>query len=180
MAKPLAAPQILDIGSGSGNIVIALAKHLLSARLTAIDISAEALAVAQRNAAKHGVSDRVRFLQGDLFSPLGAETRFDLIVSNPPYIAEEDLPKLEVGVRQYEPQLALNGGPGGYRVVERLVCEADAHLAEGGWLMLEIGAPQEAEVRRIIKSQSGYQLLPTIRDYSGHPRVLQAQRKAGG
>jgi release factor glutamine methyltransferase len=175
LAKSIPAPSILDVGTGSGAIAIALAKNHPGAQLTATDVSPEALAVAKRNAVKHGVSERVRFLQGDLFTPLDAQQRFDLIVSNPPYIPTEDLPKLPVGVRQYEPKLALDGGPGGYRVIQRLVQGAGAHFKPGGNLLVEIGAAQEAPVRRLIEVQPGFALEPTIRDYSRHPRVLRAR-----
>jgi release factor glutamine methyltransferase len=175
-ARPQAAPKIVDVGTGSGAIAVAIAKNHSGAKLTAIDISAEALAVAQRNAAKHGVGERIRFLQGDLLAPLAQDERFDFILSNPPYIATEDLPKLPIGVRQYEPKLALDGGPGGYQVIERLVKSAGAHLNPGGWLIVEIGAAQEEPVRKLIDGQPGFTLDPTIRDYSRHPRVLRARR----
>jgi release factor glutamine methyltransferase len=174
LIKPLSAPTLVDIGTGSGAIPIAIAKNHPGARLTAIDISADALAVAQRNAAKHGVTERIRFLQGDLLAPVAGE-RFDFILSNPPYIATEDLPRLPVGVRQYEPKLALDGGPGGYQVIERLVKSAGAHLNPGGCLIVEIGSAQEAPVRKLIEAEPGFKLEPTIRDYSRHPRVLRAK-----
>jgi release factor glutamine methyltransferase len=176
VAKQYAAPRILDIGTGSGNIPIALAKHLPQAQITTIDRSSAALAVARRNAEKHGVAGRIRFLEGDLFSPLqGVGERFELIVSNPPYIASADLPHLEVGVRQYEPMLALDGGEGGYAVITRLLDQVAPFIAAGGHLVLEIGAPQEAAVRGLIESAPQWRLAPTIRDDAGHPRVLLAQ-----
>lgn len=177
LAKPLAMPAVLDVGVGAGNIAVAVAKQHAGAQLTAIDISAEALAVAQRNAARHGVGSRMRFLQGDLFAPLAPGDGFDFIVSNPPYIAQEDWDSLPAGVRQYEPKTALDGGPGGYRFVERLINEAPRHLKPDGWLILEIGTSQEAAVRRLIEARPRFQLALTIRDYSGHPRVARAQWK---
>jgi release factor glutamine methyltransferase len=174
LAKPLPAPDILDIGTGSGNIAIAVAHQHKGARLTAVDVSAAALAVASRNAAKHKLSQPIRFLQGDLFALLPAEERFDFILSNPPYIAREDLPELPVGVRDYEPRQALDGGPGGYAVFRCLVEQARNWLRPGGYLIVEIGSPQEEMARQQVAS-CGYELGKTIRDGSGHPRVLVAR-----
>jgi release factor glutamine methyltransferase len=175
LAKPLAAPAVLDVGTGSGAIAVAIAKNHPGAKLTAIDISSDALAIAGRNVARHGLTERIRLLRGDLFSPLGAEERFDFILSNPPYIPREDLPKLPVGVRQYEPALALDGGPGAYEVVSRLIAAAGTHLKLGGHLLVEIGADQETPVRELFQRQPGFELGPTIRDFSRRPRVLRAR-----
>ncbi len=123
LAKKLAAPRIVNVGTGSGAIAIALARHHPAAVLTASDVSGEALQVARGNAEKHGVASRIRFLHGDLLGPTAGES-FDLIVSNPPYIAAADVPNLPIGVRQYEPHLALNGGPGGFAVFDRLIAQA--------------------------------------------------------
>jgi release factor glutamine methyltransferase len=140
-----------------------------------VDVSAAALGVAARNAAKHKLTERVRFLHGDLFAPVPEGERFDFVLSNPPYIAAEDLGKLPVGVRDYEPPLALDGGPGGFRVFDRLVEEARHHLKPGGYLIVEIGAPQEAHARQRIGAYPDYDLGKTIADGSGHPRVLRAR-----
>jgi release factor glutamine methyltransferase len=177
LAHVLDCKRIVDIGTGSGNLAVALARQLPAAQVTAIDLSAEALAVARRNAEKHGVASRIIFVQGDLFTTLGAGEQFDFVVSNPPYIAQEDLPKLPIGVRDYEPRLALDGGPDGYRVFERLIGAALHHLHPGGWLIVEIGSPQEAPARNRIGSFGEYELAATVYDYSGHPRVLKARRK---
>lgn len=177
LAKTMTNPRILDIGTGSGNLPIAIAKHLPTARLTAIDVSADALQIARENAAKHGVTERIRFLQGDLFQPLAPDETFDIIVSNPPYIASEDMPKLPVGVRQYEPHTALDGGPGGFAVFDRLIAEGRGHLAPGGHLILEIGSPQEKPARERLSAIPEFSLFPTIFDFSGHPRVLHVERK---
>ena len=174
LAKPLAAACILDIGTGSGNLAVAIAKHHLGAHVTAVDISTDALGVARRNAEKHGVAARITFLQGDLFTPLQNSERFDFIVSNPPYIPTSELPHLPIGVRQYEPHLALDGGQDGYGVFERLIAEAPHFLNPGGWLIVEIGAPQEETARQRLAAK-GYQLAPTVHDYGGHPRVLKAR-----
>ena len=177
LAKTMIHPRVVDVGVGSGNLAIAIAKHHASAKVTAIDQSADALAIAQENAAKHGLAERICFLQSDLFAALPADEQFDFIVSNPPYIAEEDMAKLPVGVREYEPHQALNGGPGGFVVFDRLIAESRARLAPGGCLIVEIGAPQEQPARERLTAIPEFVLAPTIHDFSGHPRVLRVQKK---
>lgn len=173
LARGMERPRILDIGTGSGNIPVAVAHQNPRAQPTTVDLSAAALAVAQRNAARHGVAERIRFLEGDLFAPLPAGERFDFILSNPPYIAHDDIPALPIGVRQYEPHLALDGGPGGYAVLDRLLAEAGGFLEPGGYLILEIGAPQAEPVRQRLSRYPAFALEETVHDYSGHPRVLR-------
>lgn len=174
LAKAYSKPRILDVGTGSGNIAVSLAKQLPQAQVTAVDVSADALAVARRNAAKHGVAERIRFLQGDLFAPIPPGEKFDFILSNPPYIAREELPTLPAGVRDYEPHLALDGGPGGFAVFDRLVVAAPQFLEAGGYLLLEIGVPQEQRARERIEAVASLELADTVFDSSGHPRVLYA------
>jgi release factor glutamine methyltransferase len=175
LAKKIPQPRVVDIGTGSGNLAISVAHQHPGAQVTAVDVSPEALEISRRNANRHGVAARMRFFSGDLFAPLPPEERFDFVLSNPPYIPREDLDKLPVGVRHYEPCAALDGGPGGFAVFERLVNEARAWLEPGGHLLVEIGAPQETEARRRISACQEYELAGTIRDYSGHPRVLRAR-----
>ncbi|MBI3823104.1 MAG: peptide chain release factor N(5)-glutamine methyltransferase [Planctomycetes bacterium] len=191
LTKTMDKPRIVDIGAGSGAIAIAIAKNHATAEITAIDKSADALAVAKENAAKHGVADRVRFLHGDLFTPIepaaqaresasslacAAGSGFHFIVSNPPYIADDDMPKLPIGVRQYEPHQALNGGPGGFVVFDRLIAESRSRLLPGGWLIVEIGTAQEKPAREKLSAITEFELAPTVYDFSGHPRVLRARR----
>ena len=176
LAKRWSVPRIIDIGTGSGNLAVALAKHLPGAAVTAVDISGDALAVARRNAEKHGVADRIAFVQGDLFAPLLEKEPFDFAVSNPPYIPTSELPGLPPGVRDYEPRLALDGGSDGYQVFERLIRDAAPLLKPGGWLIVEIGAPQETAARQRLMAHGGYELAATLHDYAGHPRVLKARR----
>ncbi|HTU23063.1 MAG TPA: peptide chain release factor N(5)-glutamine methyltransferase [Gemmataceae bacterium] len=177
LAKALAAPAILDIGTGSGCLAVAIAKHHKTARVTAVDRSSEALAVASENAQKHGVAERIRFLQGDLFAPL-ADERFDFILSNPPYIPHDDIGKLAPGVRDYEPHSALDGGVDGFTVFDCLIAETPAHLKTNGYLLIEIGSPQEGPARERIERHGGYELAKTVHDGSGHPRVLIARLRA--
>jgi release factor glutamine methyltransferase len=175
LAKEIATPHILDIGTGSGCLAVAVAKYHKTAQVTAVDVSAAALAVAARNAGKHGVAERIRFLEGDLFAPVPAGERFDLILSNPPYIPHGDIAGLAVGVREYEPHLALDGGADGYAVFDRLIAGAPERLKPGGYLIVEIGAPQEESARQRIEAVGVYELGKTILDGSGHPRVLRAR-----
>jgi release factor glutamine methyltransferase len=177
LSKKMPAPRIIDIGAGSGNLAVAVAHGHPGAQVTAVDISPDALAIAGRNAARHGVSERLRFLAGDLFASLPQDERFGFVLSNPPYIPHDDLGKLPAGVRDYEPRTALDGGPDGFAVLERLVEQTRGRLEPGGYLIVEIGAPQEAEARRRISAFPEYELADTIRDYSGHPRVLKARRR---
>jgi release factor glutamine methyltransferase len=175
LAKTQTAPSILDVGTGSGCLAVAVAKHHKTAQVSAVDISSEALAVASQNAAKHGVAERVRFLQGDLFAPIPSGERFDFILSNPPYIPHDDIAKLAPGVRDYEPHAALDGGADGFAVFDRLIAEAPEYLKPEGYLLIEIGSPQEGPARQRIEHQGEYELAKTILDGSGHPRVLMAR-----
>jgi release factor glutamine methyltransferase len=179
LAKALPAPRIVDIGAGSGNLAVALAKQLPAAQIIAIDQSVAALAVAKQNAAKHNVDKNIRFLEGDLFAPLAPAEQFDFVVSNPPYIPHGDIAQLPVGVKNYEPHAALDGGPDGFAVFDRLIDNARSRLVTGGWLIVEIGAPQEESARQRIAAFPEYELAATVRDFSGHPRVLKARRKSG-
>ncbi len=172
--KPMKDPRILDIGVGSGNLAVTIAKQLPTAQVTAIDKSADALAIARENAAKHGVADRIRFLEGDLFMPLGTSETFHCIVSNPPYIPEGDIANLPIGVRNYEPTTALAAGADGFAVFDRIIAEASARLQPGGHLIVEIGSPQEAPARVRLAAIATLTLAPTIIDSAGHPRVLHA------
>jgi release factor glutamine methyltransferase len=176
VAKALEAPRAVDVGTGSGCLALACAHQHKTARFVAIDTSPEALAVAEANAKALGLSDRVEFRRGDLLAPVADEGPFDVILSNPPYIPTDVIPTLEPGVRDYEPHLALDGGPDGLRVVAPLIAGAVALLKPGGHLVLEIGTNQEGPVRDLIAAQPGLSLAPTIRDHANHPRVLRATR----
>jgi release factor glutamine methyltransferase len=175
LALELDQPRIVDIGTGSGNLAVAVAHQHKRAQVTAIDIASGALAVAARNARHQGVEERIRFLQGDLFSPLGQDERFDFILSNPPYIPHEEMSQLPPGVRDYEPHVALDGGSGGFAVFDRLVDQARGYLVAGGHLIVEIGSPQHERARQRIGSFSEYELAETVLDGSRHPRVLRAR-----
>jgi len=174
LAKPLMEPLIADIGTGTGCVAVALAHRLPKARIVAVDISPEALETARGNATRLGVADRVDFRLGDLLAPL-AGLRPDLIVSNPPYIPTNDIAGLDPGVRDHEPALALDGGPDGLRVIERLAEQALSLLAPGGRLLVEIGAGQEDGARGVL-TRAGFTVESVRKDGGGHPRVVRAGR----
>jgi release factor glutamine methyltransferase len=176
VARKIDQPRVADIGTGSGCLAIASAHQHPRSRVIAIDLSPEALELARRNAARHGLADRIDFRLGNLLEPIAAEAPFDVILSNPPYIPTEVIPTLEPGVRDYEPHLALDGGVDGLRVVARLIEQAIPLLEPGGHLILEIGTAQEAPVRALIGAHPEFQLAPTIYDLRKHPRVIRAVR----
>ncbi len=167
-------PSVLDLGTGSGCVAVSIAHKVKAARVTAVDVSPAAAGVAARNAEKHGVGDRVAVLVGDLFAPLPADARFDLIVSNPPYIAASEIDTLEVGVRQFEPRLALDGGADGLEFYRRLAADAAGWLKPGGHLMVEVGWTQETAVRELFAA-AGWVPLPSVKDQEGRWRVVRAQ-----
>jgi len=170
---PLDQPiEIADVGTGSGAIAVALAVARPQARITAIDISPAALEVAKKNAVAHGVGDGVRFSESDLLEAVGEET-FDMIVSNPPYIAEVDRETLAAEVRDFEPAGALFAGPSGLEIYERLIPQAAERLRNGGWLLLEIGAGQELSLRRLL---TDWNSVSFVDDLQGIARVAVAQR----
>jgi ribosomal protein L3 glutamine methyltransferase len=135
--EPEAIRRVLDVGTGSGCIAVACAVRFPDAQVDAVDVSAEALAVARRNVERHGVGDRLALHQGDVYEPIG-DRRYDLIVSNPPYVSDAEMAALPDEYR-HEPDLALRAGPDGLDVVRRLLGGADAHLASGGALFVEVG-----------------------------------------
>jgi release factor glutamine methyltransferase len=175
VAKPLAAPRILDIGTGSGCIAIAAAVNLPNAQITATDASDAALAVARENAASHKVTDRIRFLSGDLFRVLEPNERFDIVASNPPYIADHEQETLQNDVRKYEPHEALFSGPTGVETLFRIVDQAPDFLNVGGALMLEISPEQAPAVVERMEASGKYRDIRVVKDLPGSPRVVRAQ-----
>jgi release factor glutamine methyltransferase len=165
--------QIADVGTGSGCIAIALAKELPQATVFATDISSAALAVACRNATRHGVADRVRFLKGNLLD--GVPPLLDLIVSNPPYIGWREAPTLMREVRDHEPEIALYGGEEGYELYADLIAQAATHLKPGGILVLELGHNSLPAVQPLL-DVSAWTNVDVTNDLAGIPRVLAAER----
>lgn len=178
-AEPL---RIADVGTGSGCIAIALARELPRAEIVATDISAAALDYAQRNAARHGVSNRIQFHKADLLevaseAPGHAESRFDLIVSNPPYVGRNDSANLPREVREHEPSEALFAGDDGLEIYPALTDEAARKLAPSGILVLEIGYNGAQYVGSLL-SASQWTDLRVTRDLAGIERVISARLSA--
>jgi release factor glutamine methyltransferase len=171
-------PAVLDLGTGSGCVAVSIAHKVKAARVTAVDVSPAAAAVAARNAEKHGVADRVAVLVGDLFAPLPADARFDLVVSNPPYIPASEIDTLEIGVRRFEPRLALDGGADGLEFYRRLAADAAGWLKPGGHLMAEVGWTQDAAVRELFAA-AGWVPLSSVKDLAGRWRVVRAAVGSG-
>jgi len=195
--------RIADVGTGSGCIAIALAHELPHAEIFATDISAAALEVAQRNAVRHGVAKRIQFMESDLLEGFtveeasGARARhgsatlttsavplreadresFDLIVSNPPYVARGEASTLAREVREYEPHEALFGGAAGSEIYARLIEQAGALLRLGGILVLELGYGQAPHVRALLETQPGWTNIQITNDLAGIPRVISAARR---
>lgn len=176
LCKTAAAPRIIDVGTGSGAIAVTLAKRLPQAAFVATDISAEALAVARENAARHGVAERIRFVAGDLLGVPEAAGPWDVIVSNPPYVREDEFESLPRDVRLHEPRSALVSGPTGVEFVTRLAAAAAESLAPGGWLLIEIGPAVAAAAEAVLDAQPGLVREPTLPDLANLPRIVQARR----
>lgn len=170
------APQIADIGTGSGIIAVCAAKHLPKASVLAVDASTAALTVARDNAAAHGIADRIEFFDSDLFATVPPGRRFHVVASNPPYISEAEFATLSPTVRNFEPRQALVAGPHGVEVIERLVPQAAERLEPGGWLLLEVSPMIEPRVLEIITQHGGFELGATIKDLASLPRIVQAKK----
>jgi release factor glutamine methyltransferase len=167
-------PRIVDVGTGSGAIAIALAHKLPSASITAIDLSAQALMVARANAEQNAVTNRIRFLQGDLLAPVAGET-FHIVVSNPPYVAESDRASLAVEVRDHEPELALFAGTDGLAVYRKLIPQAHSVLVPSGFIALEVGSGQHSAVSALLVA-SGFTDIEITPDLQGIQRVVTGRR----
>ena len=165
--------SVVDVGTGSGCVAIALAVHLPRALVYAIDASAAALAVARLNADRHGVAGRVQLMAGDLLTP--RPRLVDLIVSNPPYVAADEWAALPVSVRDHEPRLALDGGTDGLVIIQRLLSEAPAVLRPGGVLLIEIGARQGDAASYLALTAFPGSTVRVHADLAGHDRVLEVE-----
>jgi release factor glutamine methyltransferase len=165
---------VLDFGTGTGCIAIAIAARCPAAKIVATDLSPDALALARENAARNHVADRIEFLQGDGLTALSAEMRFDLIISNPPYIPSADIPALQPEVRDFDPRAALDGGADGLDFYRKLAAEAKSFLKPAGKIMLEFGDGQADAVRNIFEAEKW--IVEAVReDYSHRQRILIAR-----
>lgn len=171
-----AAPLICDIGTGSGCIAIALLHERPRARAVAVDVSLAAVLLASRNAARHTVSGRVSFVVADCFSTFRkGNPSFDLIVSNPPYIADGDLAGLQREVRDYEPRVALTSGSDGLSMIRNLLEAAPAFLVDGGQLIFEIGYGQRTDIEELIDARV-WQVTSIRDDLQGIPRIVTLRK----
>ncbi len=166
----------LDIGTGTGCVALSLAREGPFASVTAVDLSAEALELAGENAELSGLTDSVTFVHGSLYEALPADERYDVIVSNPPYIAESDRPELQTEVGGFEPDAALFAGVDGLAVITGIVEGAPLRLRPGGLLALEVGLGQSEAVEALIRDTGAFQPAQTHKDWTGRPRIVTAVR----
>ncbi len=168
-------PSVLELGTGSGAIAIALAKEGRGMFLVATDLSEDALRVARENAKEAGVSDRICWVKGDLLQPFRFKNRFDLILSNPPYVPDSEIDELAGEIKDHEPLLALKGGEDGLDFYRRLIPQLPFYLKRGGWILLEVGSSQAERVSELIKAVGPFQNVQGVKDLAGIERVVKAQ-----
>jgi len=170
-AQDMASPRILDMGTGSGVIAVTMAAELNSATVVALDISEEALEVARRNARDQGVDDRIEFRRSDYFAAVHPDEKFEVIMSNPPYISEADYPTLQKEVL-HDPKIAMLGGRDGLDSIRTIVRDAPGFLAPGGRVMFEVGYGQAEQVAVLTESAPRYRSFSYIKDLAGVDRVI--------
>ena len=171
LAKKKGAKNILDIGTGSGAITVSLAKYLENVKVTSVDISDIALEIGKRNAISNEVDDRINFVKSDLFTNIDKETKFDIIVSNPPYIKREVIDTLDKQVKDYEPYNALEGGVDGLDFYRAITKQAKEYLKKGGILAYEVGHDQSEDVSKLME-MDGYTNIYTLKDLQQIDRVV--------
>ncbi|MBS0202954.1 MAG: peptide chain release factor N(5)-glutamine methyltransferase [Planctomycetes bacterium] len=171
--------RVIDLCTGSGCVAISVAKHALTSKLNiqvvATDISPAALAIARENATKHGIQDQIEFLEGDLFGALSSDRRFDIIASNPPYIATAEIDTLDPEVAKHEPRLALDGGKTGFDIIDRLIAAAPQHAAPNALFLMELSPEQADPAQQRLVTAGRYSDITARKDLSLQPRVLRAQ-----
>ena len=174
--------RVLDLCTGSGNLALVIASHEASCQVIGVDLAPEAVELAQANAVRLGLSERVHFYQGDLFSPFDNRQsieRFDLIVCNPPYISSARVDQLPAEIRNHEPRLALDGGPFGIRMIARLIEETPRFLKPASWVCFEVGAGQGTSTGRMLMKLPVYSQVGSFPDETGEIRVLSAKTHSG-
>jgi release factor glutamine methyltransferase len=176
LKSEISKSQIVEVGTGSGCVVVSLAVKLPEMRLIATDISADALALAHENARRHKVSSRIQFLRGDLLAPV--TVRVDGVIANLPYVTTAEWQNLPRHIRQHEPRIALDGGQDGLDLVRRLFAQAPQRVKPDGWLLLEIGATQGQAVSALARQAFPLAAVNLHRDYAGLTRVVEIQLRA--
>ena len=177
LAPSLKSSFAVDIGVGSGAVVVVLAKELPEFVWMGVDVSVAALQVARENARRHGMAERIAFFQGNLLSGIRPNPRFGLIVANLPYVSRREWEQLPRDIREYEPREALLGGEDGLDLLRPLCRQAPQYLQGGGWLALEVGAGQAEGVMKLLEETQTYDTLKTVNDLQGIPRVVLARRR---
>jgi len=178
LGSAAANKQVVDVGTGSGAIAVAIARHAPGTTIVATDISPAALEVARLNAADHGVAGQIEFLEMDLLEKLPAQRQFDLVVSNPPYIGLQEEATLAPQVRDHEPRLALFAGPSGTEIIARLIPQAAGRLKAGGSLLMEVSPLIAAKVVELVNQSGAFEPAAILKDLAGLSRVVQARRLA--
>ena len=173
------AVRVLDVCTGSGCVAVAVAKNCASTNcdieIVATDISPAALAIARENAAAHKVEDRIEFIEGDLFAALPPDARFDIIAGNPPYVPTAEIDTLDPEVARHEPRLALDGGPTGLEIFERLIASAPKYAAPGALFLMEMSPEQAEPLQQRLLAHGGYSAVTVRADLASRPRVLKAR-----
>ncbi|MFO0942279.1 MAG: peptide chain release factor N(5)-glutamine methyltransferase [Pirellulales bacterium] len=169
--------EIVDVGTGSGAIAVSIAKHYSKCHMTAVDISPAALSVAQRNAQRHGLTeDRIKFVEGDLLSWCNADQKFDLILSNPPYVSTDEFQSLAKSVKEFEPRLALVSEPSGGSIIKRLNQQAAALLNAGGYLIFEFSPMLAPQLPEMIEQPHAWSSPQITKDLAGHARIVTLRK----
>jgi release factor glutamine methyltransferase len=168
---------IADVGTGSGILAVCAAKHLTNCLVMAVDISPAALETAKFNAKKHGVLERIKFVQSDLFASVADDRKFDFILSNPPYVAESEFEALAADVKKYEPRTALVAGPNGTEIIGRLITQSARRLESGGYLIMEISPMIHSRALDLLAAEPSFLPATTIKDLARLPRAVQAMKK---
>ena len=176
LAREARQPRIVDVGTGSGCIALALAHELKGADMFGVDLSADALEIARANAARLQLDDRVRFLQSNVLEALAARRDFDFVVSNPPYVGFNEADKVQRSVFEYEPKMAVFAGDSGLDVIRPLIAEAHSTLKPGGWLAMEIGYSMRDAVLALL-GPTLWEMPAVVPDLQGIPRVIAARKR---
>lgn len=177
--QPAGIARVLDLCTGSGCVAVAVAKNCqmtkLNVNVVATDISPAALSIARENAAANKIDDRIEFFEGDLFAPLVSTAKFDIIAGNPPYIPSAEIDTLDAEVAKHEPRLALDGGPTGLSVFERLIAAAPDHAAPGALFLMEMSPEQAEPLQQMLTAHGGYSDVTVRKDLAGRPRIIKAR-----